>query len=169
MNNNRFYIIDKNFKNNKKKYIIQCVMAATAVSCILIFLNALFNAAVLAAFGATCFIVFALPHKNSSKPRLIIGGYLVGIVIGIATRSLIHFITPDYSILWLISVSGALAIALSIFIMTVTNTEHPPAAGVALGIALEGYELLGIGILSIAIIILISIKYLLKRWMIDLV
>ncbi len=165
--NRSFYLIDKKFKQNKKKYLIQCSLAALAISAILIFLNSLFNAAVLAAFGATCFIVFAMPHQKTSNPRRLIGGYLVGIAVGVAFAS-ISLIIPNSDSTWVLSLFGALTVAISIFLMTMTNTEHPPAAGVALGIALDGFEPLGILVLFCAVCILVIVKYALRKWMINL-
>ncbi|MCK5128722.1 MAG: HPP family protein [Clostridiales bacterium] len=164
----KFYLIDKNFKQNKKQYIIQCAMAAVAISLILVFLSTLFNSAVLAAFGATSFIVFAMPKQKTSNARRLLGGYFVGILVGIGARTLMELVTPAFDILWLVSVFGALAVALSILVMTITNTEHPPAAGVALGIALGGYEFIGIAILALSVSILVFLKFILKRWLIDL-
>ncbi len=163
----RFYIIDAKFKRNKKKYILQCLMAAAAISIILLFMDFIFNDAVLVAFGATCFVVFTMPHQKTSNPRRIIGGYLVGIGIAVGMRFL-EGIIFDHDIQRVVIIAGALAVALSIFMMSITNTEHPPAAGVALGIALDGYEPTGLLIILIAISILVAIKYVLRRWMIDL-
>jgi len=167
--NKKFYLIDKKFKENKKKYVIQCIVAAGTMAVILVFLSTLFNAAVIAAFGSTCFIVFAMPHKNTSNKRVILGGYIVGIVVGVIILKILSFITPDFDIVWLVNLFGAIAIALSIFTMAITNTEHPPAAGVTLGIILEGIEPLGVLVLMIAIVFLVLTKMLLKKWMIDLV
>jgi CBS-domain-containing membrane protein len=166
--NNRFYLLDKKFRQNKKKYIIQCLMAAGSISVILIFLNAFFNSAVLASFGATCFIVFAMPKQKTSNARRLIGGYIVGIAAGIAMRGAAGLITPGFETAWVVSLFGALAVAVSIFLMTMTNTEHPPAAGAALGFALEGFEPLGILVLLLAVLILVAAKYLLRKWMINL-
>lgn len=162
-------LFDKKFRRNKKKYIIQCVLALIAMSGILIFLNSLFQSAVLAAFGATCFIVFGMPHKHNSDLRVVLGGYGVGLIIGLLLRYLFLWISPVVEIPWLISILGAFAVAVSIFIMAVTNTEHPPAAGVALGIVLDGVEPLGITVLLLAVALLLLVKSLLKRWMMDLI
>ncbi len=167
MKNKNFYLIDKKFKRNKKKYIVQCLMAAVAISAILIALNAFFNAAVIAAFGATCFIVFAMPHQKTSNPRRLIGGYIIGIAVGVGMYCL-ESVIPFHDISWLISLFGAVTVALSIFLMTMTNTEHPPAAGVALGIALDGFDPLGLLLIFSAVLILVAVKYLLRRWMINL-
>jgi CBS-domain-containing membrane protein len=168
MGNKRFYLIDKKFKQNKKKYIIQCLLAAVSISAILVSLNTFFNAAVLAAFGATCFIVFAMPNQKTSNIRRLIGGYVVGICVGIGVRGLAWLIIPEFDVTWAVSLFGAIAVAISIFLMTITNTEHPPAAGVALGIALEGFEPLGILLLLIAVGLLAVVKLALRKWMIDL-
>jgi len=63
----------------------------------------------------------------------------------------------------------ALSVGLSIFIMVITNTEHPPAAGTALGITVQGWNYSTVLIILTTVITLSIIKYLLKSWLKDLV
>jgi len=164
----KFQLIDKKFKENKKKYIIQCLVAAGVMAIILVFLSALFNSVIIASFGSTCFIVFAMPYKHTSDNRVIIGGYIVGILTGVVMLTILSLLTPTVDVTWLVNLFGAISIAVAIFVMVVTNTEHPPAAGVALGIVLKGIEPLGVVVLAIAIVLLVLTKFLFKKWMIDL-
>ena len=71
----------------------------------------------MASFGASCLIVFALPDSPLAQPRNVIGGHVLSAATGIAMA---HFIgvTP---------VSMALAVALAIVLMLWTRTPHPPA------------------------------------------
>jgi hypothetical protein len=63
----------------------------------------------------------------------------------------------------------ALAVGCSIFVMAISNTEHPPAAGTALGMVIAGFSWrLGLGAL-IGVSILSLIQRLLRPWLIDLV
>lgn len=51
----------------------------------------------------------------------------------------------------------ATAVGLAIFVMVITNTEHPPAASIALGLVLNGFEprvilFILLGIVSLSVI-----------------
>lgn len=71
----------------------------------------------MASFGASCLIVFALPDSPLAQPRNVIGGHVLSAATGIAMA---HFIG-------VIPVSMALAVALAIVLMLWTRTPHPPA------------------------------------------
>ena len=53
--------------------------------------------------------------------------------------------------------------------MAITNTEHPPAAGTALGIVIQGWSYSTLLVIIITISLLSLTKYLLKSWLKDLV
>jgi len=40
------------------------------------------KAVIIAALGLSTFIAFTMPKAEVSKPRIMIGGYIVGIVVG---------------------------------------------------------------------------------------
>jgi CBS-domain-containing membrane protein len=130
-------IIDKGFRKAPKNYVVQSLLAVVAVAIILYFVEVITHAAIVAALGASAFIVFATPHAKTAKPRKLIGGHTVGVVCGSIGYS-VFLIDPlaklaanwDF-IFWFIC---ALIVGLSIFVMAITNTEHPPAAGTALGL-----------------------------------
>jgi len=130
-------LIDKSFKRAPKSYIMQSLLAVVAVAIILYFVEVLTHAAIVAALGASAFIVFAMPHSITAKSRRLIGGHIVGIISGtfcyyvFLSGPLGKLITSwEFTTLFIY----ALAVGLSIFLMAITNTEHPPAAGTALGI-----------------------------------
>ena len=164
-------IFDANFSRNKARYVAQCLLAALSVFAVLILLEAHENTAVIAALGASSFIAFTMPRTESSKPRLMIGGYVVGIVSGLACHSLslLPFLSelnamPQFSS----AVYGALAVGLSIFLMVVTDTEHPPASGVALGLVLNNCDPRTILVVGVGIVVLSVIKRLLQPVLINL-
>lgn len=130
-------IIDKSFKRAPKSYIMQSLLAVVAVAIILYFVEVLTHAAIVAALGASAFVVFAMPHSITAKSRRLIGGHIVGLLSGtfcyyaFLSGPLGKLITSwEFTTLFVY----ALAVGLSIFLMAITNTEHPPAAGTALGI-----------------------------------
>ena len=63
----------------------------------------------------------------------------------------------------------AISVGLAIFTMVITNTEHPPAAGTALGITIQGWSYSTILVIISTILLLSLFKYLLKTWLKDLV
>jgi CBS-domain-containing membrane protein len=63
----------------------------------------------------------------------------------------------------------AIAVGLSIFLMVITNTEHPPAAGTALGIAAHTWSYQVVLFILLSVISLAVIRALLRSRMKDLV
>jgi CBS-domain-containing membrane protein len=72
---------------------------------------------VMAPFGATCVLAFALPDSPLSQPRSIVGGHLIATAVGLAVGDLLG-ISP-----W----TMALAVGLAIALMLATRTTHAPA------------------------------------------
>ena len=53
--------------------------------------------------------------------------------------------------------------------MAMTNTEHAPAAGIALGLVISRWDYLTILVIVLAIIWLFSIKFILRKYLMDLI
>lgn len=79
-------------------------------------------------FGASSVLVFGIIQSPFAQPRNLIGGHLVSAIIGVTVQQF----APD--ILWL---TAPLAVSLSIVLMQVTKTLHPPGGATAL-IAVTG-------------------------------
>lgn len=155
--------IDNKFKNNKKQYILQCLMATVALMIILFSVDLFMEAAVVASIGATSFILFTMPHTKRSKPRYIIGGYVVGIVSGILTQLVfISFDNVSHTII------GGIAVGICMFLMVTLNFEHPPAAAMAFSVAIDGYDLKLIVFVFVVLFALRLVVYLNRKWFIDL-
>ncbi|MDA1297496.1 MAG: HPP family protein [Chloroflexi bacterium] len=97
------------------------------------------SGAIVAAIVSSVAIVFFVPHSVASAPSHIVGGHLSGVVaayivvgIGLALPGSVADAT------WFVDLSGAVALGLVVLLMSVTNTEHAPAAGTALGLAVRG-------------------------------
>lgn len=165
-------IIDNSFKGTFKNYIIQSLLATVALAIILYFVKVLTHAAIVASLGASTFIVFAMPHWVTAQPRRLIGGHVVGILSG--TFCYYAFLTGPVGRLvtnWeFATLSGyALAVGLSLFLMALTNTEHPPAAGTALGIVIQPWSYQIVIFVVVSVISLAIIKRLLRRYLRDLI
>jgi CBS-domain-containing membrane protein len=165
-------IIDKSFRRTFKNYITQSLLATVALAIILYFVKVLTHAAIVASLGSSTFIVFAMPHWVTAQPRRLIGGHVVGILSG--TFCYYVFLTGPIGGLvtnWEFATLGvyALAVGLSLFLMTLTNTEHPPAAGTALGIVVQPWSYQIVIFILVSVISLAIIRRLLRRYLRDLI
>lgn len=62
---------------------------------------------------------------------------------------------------WFVDLSGALALGLVVLLMSVTNTEHAPAAGTALGLAVRGTPADAVLFIITAAVIVAAARYVL--------
>jgi len=164
-------LLDEKFRTNKVRYIAQSILATLSILIVLLSLDVITDVAVIAALGASFFIAFTMPDKQVSKPRFLIGGYLVGIAVG----SICHYLSlvPLLSQIPAIQKASyivfcALSVGLSIFVMVVTDTEHPPAASLSLGLVLN-FNHMAIIVALIGIKSLSIIRAVLKPTLLDLV
>jgi CBS-domain-containing membrane protein len=74
-------------------------------------------------FGATAVLVFGATNSPLAQPRNLLGGHFISACIGVA----VHKLFPHD--IWL---SSALAVSLSIVVMQITKTLHPPGGATAL-------------------------------------
>lgn len=168
----RILLIDKKFKKNTLKYVFQCLLATLTFLAILLFLNILNEIAIITALGASTFIVFTMPKQYSSDPRRLIGGYFIGLIIGFIFYTIS---TSNFSATLIghnttsLIIFGSAAVGSSIFIMAITNTEHAPAAGIALGLVINKWDYITIIYIVLAIVWMYGIKTLLRKYLMDLI
>ncbi len=81
-------------------------------------------------FGASSVLVYGVIESPLAQPRNLIGGHVVSAIVGVTIQKLL----PD-----LIWIAAPLAVSLSIIMMQVTKTLHPPGGATAL-IAIVGSE-----------------------------
>lgn len=156
-----FKKIVEEFKLFWKYYVFQS-MLATAVVFIVLLLLSIKHAVIIASIGATAFIVFAMPKTITAQARNVIGGHTIGLILG----SLCALI-PHYTIV-LTALAYSFAVGISILLMVVLDTEHPPAAGTALGFAITGFSINATLALGISVIILCTAHHLFKSYLRDL-
>lgn len=130
-----------------RNFLSQSSLAAATVFLVL-FVITIENSVVITAIGATAFIVFAMPKSITARSRNVIGGHLIGLTLG----SLCALI-PQPSFLYS-AFAYSLAVGLSTLTMVITDTEHPPAASTALGVAITGFSL------SVAVAVITSVTLL---------
>ncbi|MEO8471235.1 MAG: HPP family protein [Chryseolinea sp.] len=88
------------------------------------------NIFLIGSFGASSVLVFGAIQSPLAQPRNLIGGHVVSAIVGVT----IYQLLPE--IIWL---TAALSVALSIVLMQITKTLHPPGGATAL-IAVIGSE-----------------------------
>ena len=88
------------------------------------------NLFLIGSFGATAVLLYGSPSAPFSQPRYVFGGHIISALVGVTVYSLI----PEPQ--WLAS---ALAVSISIMLMYLTRTTHPPGGATAL-IAIIGSE-----------------------------
>ena len=104
-----------------------------------------------------------MPNSITAKPRNLIGGHMIGLICGSLFALIPHASFIVFNIVY------ALAVGSTFFLMVTTDTEHPPAAGTALGIALAGFSFdLALALIT-SVAILASIHYFFKPYLKDLV
>lgn len=161
-------LFDPKFKKDAPSYLLQCFVGMLFIMLALFLADTVSSMTVVASLGASTFIAMTMPHTRSAHPRYLIGGYCAGIVCGIL-MSYIHRYIVSADILFLGRsphiVTCAVAVGLAMLLMTITNSEHPPAAALAMGLVLEPRVFLTSAAALLGIMIISLLKTLLKRWM----
>jgi CBS-domain-containing membrane protein len=163
----RLRLFDERFREAPKHYILQTALAFAVIAATIGVFGILTHGAVVAALGASAFIVFAMPKHDTAQPRRLLGGHAVCMAVGLLCS--IPFRLGLLSTTTLaVGAMAAAAVAISMFIMVVTNTEHPPAAGNALAFAIGTVTLDHVLFTAGAIVFLAVAHRLLRSWLRDL-
>ncbi|MEP4533186.1 MAG: HPP family protein [Cyclobacteriaceae bacterium] len=94
------------------------------------FIGGLTTVFLIGSFGASSVLVFGAIQSPLAQPRNLVGGHLLSAFVGVACNSVLE----PFPLL-----AASLAVALSIVVMQVTRTLHPPGGATAL-IAVIGSE-----------------------------
>ncbi|SFE80652.1 HPP family protein [Paenibacillus catalpae] len=112
------------------RFLWPAIGAFAAVLLLFLFENTTGLALLMAPFGASCVIVFALPDSPLAKPRNVIGGHFISTLTGLV------FLHAFGHHAWTL----AAAASLSIVFMQLTKTLHPPAGADPLVVILSGAD-----------------------------
>ena len=100
------------------------------------FLSSSDNVLLIGSFGASSVLIYGIINSPLAQPRNLIGGHVLCAIIGVT----IHKIIPNE--MWL---SSALAVSLSIVVMQMTKTLHPPGGATALIANIGSAKILALG------------------------
>ncbi len=148
-------------------YFLQSFLAMVALFIVLATLS-LQHIVIVASIGASAFIVFTMPGNSTAKPRNVIGGHLIGFTTG----SLCWFackLCPCQLEPLVKLAMYSIAVGLSILLMVITGTEHPPASGTALATVISGFSFKILVALIVSTCILSLIRHILRSYLKDLV
>ncbi|SHL97997.1 HPP family protein [Chitinophaga sp. CF418] len=87
------------------------------------FLSPTDNLFLIGSFGASSVLIYGIINSPLAQPRNLLGGHLICALVGVT----IHKLVPGE--LWL---AAALSVSLSIVLMQITKTLHPPGGATAL-------------------------------------
>ncbi|MFW5781930.1 MAG: HPP family protein [Candidatus Muiribacteriaceae bacterium] len=164
--------LDPRYTAHPMSYIFQCFLAMVFIFIMLYNLDFLEHTAIISSFGATSFIVFTMPRRYHSDARRLIGGYITGIVTGVIFHQF-AYCTPVMNYIqqphMCHAIFGSIAVFFAILIMVVFDMEHPPAAGISLGLVMNPFDLKTILFVLASIIFVTIFKHVLKPILIDLV
>ena len=152
-------------------FVFQAGLATLVMLAILTFVHSLSTAAIAAGLASSVVGIFIGPSNRTAHIRSVVGGHGLALVLG-SLFSFILFLGPVEIYLidadFLRNFSYAFAVGGAMLLMAITNTEHPPAAGTALGMASREFDLLIFFSIIGAVIMLGVIKLALRPYLRDL-
>ncbi len=164
----RVRLIDDRFREDPAHYALQTLLSFVVIAAVVVVMGVLTHGTIVAALGASAFIVFAMPHYRTAKPRCLVGGHVICLAIGLLCSLPVRMV-PGLSTHEVgLGLLAAAAVALAIFGMVVTDTEHPPAAGNALAFAITRVVFDDVLFTLGAVVLLAIVRHLLRGWLRDL-
>ena len=164
-------IIDQYIHSKWGHYIFQCGLATLSLILILVIGDSLLRAAIVVGIASSTFTVFVIPHSVAASPRRVLGGHLVAATIGSTISLILHLtIFGAYAedTKYLLDICAAISVGIGILLMVVTNTEHPPAAGTALGLVIYGFDWSSVVFILASALLLCLVRWILFPKMINL-
>lgn len=165
-------ILNEKLKQDIRPYVFQSALATVCVLLILLVLDVLTHTAIIATLGSSAFLVFTRPRAYASRLRPLLGGYLIGISVGVCfylLSMLTQAISLPISLSTIYIFYAALAVGGAIFMMVATSTEHPPAAGMALGLVMNQWNSADLLFILSAVLGMALLRKLLQPVMVDLI
>jgi CBS-domain-containing membrane protein len=154
--------VNEHFRAHWRSYLFQSLCAVLAMLLVLLAFD-LQQATIATSFAATIFILFMAPGADAARPRKVIGGHAVGLIAGILWSCL-----PQTALVPTV-MANAFAVGTTALLMTVLNVEHPPAAGTALTVVIEGYSARLVLAILVSVVLLALAHRLLRPVLRDLV
>lgn len=172
MNRVAAQVLDSSIRTRAPNYLFQCGMATIALIVILLIENAVLRAAIVVAVASTALTIFVVPDSVASSPRRVIGGHAVAVVTGSIFSSVLlipAFESLSPQSIYITDIMAAVSVGGGMLVMVSTNTEHPPAAGTALGLVIHGWSWSAVLFIMSSALILSVLRMALRSKMINLI
>ena len=165
------HVLDQYIHSKWAHYVFQCGLAAVSLVFILLIGDTVFKTAIVVGIASSAFTVFVIPDSVAATPRKVIGGHFVaGVVAAVISLSIqltgLDALSQDKG--FFIDIAAAISVGVGIFVMVVTNTEHPPEAGTSLGLVFYGFDWTSIVFILLSAILLSLVRVALRPKMINL-
>ena len=169
-------LFDSKLKSERKRYLIQVGLASVSLFMVLVASNFVSSAleskaVIVAAIASTTFVLFIMPQSDTARPRHVAGGHLVALTIGV----LFVWFADSFFNIQILETSrfafpafAAVGVGMSMLIMAATDTEHPPAAGTALGTLSNPISLELTLFILVSVVLLLSIQIRLRKYLFNL-
>lgn len=164
------YFVDPKYARHRTSYFLQCMFVTCTMLFVLVLLDSVYQTVLIAALGASSCVAFSGPSLRASRPRCLIGGYVVGVVVGCGLSSLVGVAgslsgMEEHTLQILF---GAIAVGVAMFLMVTTETEHPPGVAIALGFVLNEWDFMTVIVVMAGICTISLVKELVRDRLIDL-
>ena len=156
------HVLDQYIHSRWAHYVFQCGLAAVSLVFILLIGDTVFKTAIVVGIASSAFTVFVIPDSVAATPRKVVGAI---ISLSIQFTGL-DALSEDKR--FFIDIMAALSVGVGIFVMVVTNTEHPPAAGTSLGLVFYGFDWASIVFIILSALLLSLVRVALRPKMINL-
>ena len=132
------YLLDPKSHPRCKQYFLQTFLVFVAIATILPFVKSLSSATIAAGLGSSVVGIFNNPNGATARLRAMVGGHTMALLLGSALSFIlfagsIETLTVDHSQFHALIM--ALSVGLLFLVVAITDTEYPPAAGIAIGMA----------------------------------
>ncbi len=169
--------LNPKFFGNKKQYAFQCIISGILALIFLFAFGLFLDLNILGAVGATSLcastgLILMAPHVPMARNRNLIGGYTIGICVGLlcfySAISLQYFV-PSLPLNHTAFIFGGIVVIITQLLMVIFNIEHPPAIGLSVGLILENWHLDSLIAIVICVICLAIVHQLLRKRIINLI
>ena len=136
---------DPGFAKFPLSFVFQALLATAVMLAILTFVQSLSSAAIAAGLASSVVGIFIAPSHQTARIRSVVGGHAVALALGSLFSVMLYFGPVEAFLLdaeLLRNLGYAAAVGTAMLLMAITNSEHPPAAGTALGMASREFDIL---------------------------
>lgn len=119
--------------------------------------------------GASAFLSFVAHDTAMAQARRMLSAYFIGLIVGISCSLILNLLAHCNGLhcdhgnraVFLASVAAFI----TMIIMLLFSSEHPPAVGIAIGLVLRQWDLSIIVIITLTVLTIALVKGLLRPWL----